>query len=165
MEDKKPVDGYYTIESGSLQFGILGQCYWEWEEIYRKDNLKEVEAEYKKLLPEHDALRLVQTTFTTIEQSFKTPRFIGELEQSLNEVEEHIRKSIIEFLKGIDLNNYSCNIRLAGGYVVTELVLDYDRELIEVVFTGPSGSSDSSELSDFSAKEQLSILKAITKNQ
>ena len=37
MEDKKSVDGYYTIESGSLQFGILGQCYWEWEEIMEEE--------------------------------------------------------------------------------------------------------------------------------
>ena len=154
--------GYYVIETRDFRSSEPEYCFWDWDEVGRKDNLEEAQAEYKQLLAKHDTLRLVQVTFTTIEQSYKTPRFISELEQSINEVEDNIRKHIIEFLKTVDLNDYPCNIRLAGGYVVTELILDYDRGLVEVLFTGPSGSHESSELSDFSAKEQLAILKAVT---
>lgn len=163
-KDKKSVANYYTIETRDLRSGTPEWCYWDWDEIDRRDNLDEAKAEYEKRLATHDTLRLVQVTFTTVAQSYKTPRFIGELEQSLNEVEERIYKYLVKFLKNVDLQDYTCDIQLTNGDMVTEMILDADREAIEVVICGPD-EHYSCELGLLSTEDRLTILKAVAENQ
>lgn len=158
---------YFIIETRDLlPEGSRDDSFWSWDELSRANNPTDAQNLFEQAQYKYNTLRLVQVEHKIL-RLYKSvsPKVLDELESSLSAVEGNIREHIIEFLKSVDLHDYPCNIRLAGGYVITELILDYDRELVEVVFTGPDGTSDTDELSEFSTKEQLTILKEITQNQ
>lgn len=163
-KDKKLVANYYTIETRDFRSGTPELNYWDWDEIGSRDSLDDAKAEYKKQLAAHDTLRLVQVTFTTIEQSYKTPRFISELKQSLNEVNRRVREYLIKFLKNVGIQDYPCAIQLTNGDRASELILDNSRRAIEVVIWGPDGYY-SRELGLLSTEDKLAILNAIAENQ
>lgn len=159
-KDKKQVASYYTIETRDLRSGTHPEDYWDWDEIDRRENFDDAKAKYEKQLATRDTLRLVKVTFTTVAQFYKTPRFLGELEQSLNETRERIREYLVNFLKNVSLQDYLCDIQLTYGDIVTEMVLDVDHETIKVVIWAHDDSY-SRELGQLSVEDQLTILKAV----
>ena len=158
-KDKKDVVNYiietHDFNSGNLEDNL-------WTEIGRKDALDEAKAAYTKLLATHDTLRLVQETHTIIAQSCKAQKLIDELEQSLNEITEKAYNYLVTFLETVGSQYYSCNIRLTNDNKVVEMVLNNRPQSIKVImFT--HNKRRSCDLCQLSIKDQITILKAVTK--
>ncbi len=160
-KDKKSVVTYYSIETRDLRPGIFEEDYWDWDEIDCKNTLDEAKAAYEKQLTTSSTLRLVQVTRTTIVQSYKTPKFIGDLERNLNETRENVYDCLVAFLKTVGHQDYTCAIPIAHGDTVTELSLDYGNRTIWVRVCSRDTPLD---LSQLSIEDQLTILKAVPEN-
>lgn len=94
-KNKKEVVSY-LIETHDFNSGVPEDNYWD--EIDCKGSLDEAKAEYEKQLATHDTLRLVRETRTIIKQSCKAselPKFISEIEQSLDEVSKRVHDCLL----------------------------------------------------------------------
>ena len=151
----------YIIETQDFNSGVpMDDC---WDEIDCKGTLEEAEAEYQRQLATHDTLRIVQETRTVIAQFCKAPKFIGELEQSLNEVSKRVHDYLVTVLKNTANQDYFCDIQLTNGDMLTEMVLDIDHEAIEVIIYGHNDYCPC-DLSKLSIEDQLIIIKAVDEN-
>lgn len=158
-KDEKDVVSY-SIETHDFNSGNLEDNLWT--EIGRKDALDEAKVLYTKLLATHDTLRIVQETHTIIAQFCKARKLIDELEQSLNEITEKAYNYLVTFLETVDSQYYSCDIRLTNGNKVVEMVLNNRPQSIEVImFT--HNKRCSCDLRQLSIKDQITILKEVTK--
>ena len=158
-KDKKDVVNY-IIETHDFNSGNLNDN--QWDEIVCRSSLDEAKAAYTKLLATHDTLRIVQETHTIIAQSCKAQKLIDELEQSLNEVTEKAYNYLVTFLETVDSQFHSCDIQLTNDTKVVEMALDDISQSIKVImFT--HNKRCSYDLRQLSIKDQITILKAVTK--
>lgn len=164
-KDKKDVVNY-IIETHDFNSGVPMDD--GWAEIDCKGTLDEARAEYVKQLATHGTLRIVQETRTIISQFYKAPKFICDFERSSKETSMYIHDYLVTFLKNLGYQEdpkrryYVCNILIANAEVVTELSLSNDGQTIRVSLY----SRDTPiKLSQLSIEDQITIFKAVIKNQ
>lgn len=164
-KDKKEVVNY-VIETHDFNSGVPMDD--GWDEIDCKGTLDKALDEYEKQLAKHDTLRIVKETRTIITQSYNVPKFVGELEQSLKGAEERVHDYLVKFFEDLGYQEdperryYVCDIPIANGEAVTKLSLSYDNQTIEVRLYWHDIPV---KLSSLSIEDQLTIVKAVTKNQ
>ena len=160
-KDKKEVANY-IIETHDFNSGVPMDD--GWDEIDCKGTLDKALDEYEKQLAKHDTLRIVKETRTVITQSCKAQKFIGELEQNINEVSKRVHDYLVTVLKNTTNQDYFCNIQLTDDDILTEMTLDIDHEAIEVIIYGRNDCY-SRDLGQLHIDDQLTILKAVAEKQ